>query len=118
MHQVNQQLCGAALAHPQWMPSHTYIVRADGDEMTGLGIWRNDLLLVDRSELAVEGEVVVAELNGRALIRRLAVLDGTYVLLSGSDRFPPIKVGDGDELTIWGVVRRRLAGEGIDMLSA
>lgn len=111
MRQVKEQLPSAATMHPEWMSSHTYIVRADGDGMTDVGIRHNDLLLVDRSELAAEGEIVVAELNGEALIRRLAIIDGSFALLPASDRFPPIRVGEGDEMTIWGVVRRRLAGE-------
>ncbi|MFV3307555.1 LexA family protein [Pseudomonas sp. NY15181] len=113
MHQLPESVHNAVLAQPQWMPSHTYIVRAHGDGMTGAGIHHDDLLLVDRSELAAEGEIVVAELNGEALIRRLAIIEGAFALLPASDRFPSIRVGDGDELTIWGVVRRRLSGQGV-----
>lgn len=117
MHQPSESVHKAASVHPQWMsshayPAHTYIVRAHGDGMTGAGIHHDDLLLVDRSELAAEGEIVVAELNGEALIRRLAIIEGAFVLLPASDRFPSIRVGDGDELTIWGVVRERLPGCG------
>jgi len=82
--------------------------------MTGVGIHHDDLLLVDRSELAAEGEIVVAELNGEALIRRLAIIEGAFALLPASDCVPPIRVGEGDELTIWGVVRRRLSGQAVD----
>lgn len=114
MHQLSEPIHSDALERPQWMPSHTYIVRAHGDGMTGVGIHHDDLLLVDRSELASEGEIVVAELNGEALIRRLAIIEGAFALLPASDRFPSIRVREGDELTIWGVVRRRLSGERVD----
>ncbi|AGI24572.1 LexA family protein [Pseudomonas sp. MT3] len=111
MHQVSESVHNTVPTHPQRMPSHTYIVRAHGDGMTGAGIHHNDLLLVDRSELATAGDIVVAELNGEALIRRLAIIEGAFVLLPASDCFPSIKVREGDELTIWGVVRRRLPVE-------
>lgn len=113
MQQVEERLHSFALPGQHWIPPHTYIVRADGDGMTEAGIRHNDLLLVDRSELAAEGEIVVAELNGEAFIRRLAIIDGTFALLSASDGFPPIRIGEGDEMTIWGVVRQRLSGEGV-----
>lgn len=89
---------------------HTYIVRACGEGMTGAGIHDCDLLLVDRSELAAPGEIVVAALNGEALIRRLAIIDGSFALQAANGRYPTLKVEEGDELSIWGVVRQRLAG--------
>ncbi|MDH1012698.1 S24 family peptidase [Pseudomonas nicosulfuronedens] len=88
---------------------HTYIVRACGEGMTQAGIHDCDLLLVDRSELAAPGEIVVAALNGEALIRRLAIIDGSFALQAASDGFPTLKVEEGDELSIWGVVRQRLS---------
>ncbi|ANI14976.1 DNA polymerase V [Pseudomonas citronellolis] len=87
---------------------HTYIVRAHGDGMTGAGIHDNDLLVVDRACLASSGEVVVAAVNGEPLIRRLDIIDGGYALLPANDRYPPIRIGEGDELAIWGVVRWNL----------
>ncbi|MBD9629725.1 MULTISPECIES: LexA family protein [Pseudomonadaceae] len=89
---------------------HTYIVRACGEGMTQAGIHDCDLLLVDRSELAAPGEIVVAALNGEALIRRLAIVDGSFALQAASDEYPTLKVEEGDELSIWGVVRQRLSG--------
>ncbi|MFV3414963.1 LexA family protein [Pseudomonas nitroreducens] len=88
---------------------HTYIVRAHGEGMTAAGIHDRDLLLVDRSELAAPGEIVVAALNGETLIRRLAIVDGSFALQAASEGFPVLKVEEGDELSIWGVVRQRLS---------
>ncbi|MCP1623838.1 LexA family protein [Pseudomonas nitroreducens] len=92
---------------------HTYIVRACGEGMTQAGIHDCDLLLVDRSELAAPGEIVVAALNGEALIRRLAIIDGSFALQAASDGYPTLKVEEGDELSIWGVVRQRLTGSDV-----
>lgn len=91
------------------IPLHTYIVRAHGEGMTAAGIHDRDLLLVDRSELAAPGEIVVAALNGETLIRRLAIVDGSFALQAASEGFPVMKVEEGDELSIWGVVRQRLS---------
>ncbi|KAF1051759.1 MAG: Protein UmuD [Stenotrophomonas maltophilia] len=86
----------------------TYLVRAQGDGMTGAGIHDNDLLVVDRSLLADQGEVVVAAINGAPLIRRLGLIDGEYALLAANDRYAPIRLSREDELSIWGVVRWNL----------
>lgn len=88
--------------------AHTYIVRAHGDGMTGAGIHDNDLLVVDRSALAESGEVVVAAVNGEPLIRRLGIVDGAFALLPANERYPAIRIAEGDELSIWGVVRWNL----------
>ncbi|WP_448681344.1 LexA family protein [Pseudomonas nicosulfuronedens] len=90
-------------------PLHTYIIRAHGGGMTAAGIHDLDLLLVDRSELAAPGEIVVAALNGETLIRRLAIIDGSFALQAASEGFPVLKVEEGDELSIWGVVRQCLS---------
>ncbi|MDN6859711.1 S24 family peptidase [Pseudomonas sp. CAN2814] len=95
---------------------HTYIVRACGEGMTEAGIRDSDLLLVDRSELAAPGEIVVAALNGEPLIRRLAIIDGSFALQAARDGFPTLKVEEGDELSIWGVVKRRISS--LDLLPA
>lgn len=92
---------------------HTYIVRACGEGMTQAGIHDCDLLLVDRSELASPGEIVVAALNGETLIRRLAIIDGSFALQAASDGYPTLKVEEGDELSIWGVVRQRLSARDV-----
>lgn len=91
------------------MPLHTYIVRACGEGMTEAGIHDSDLLLVDCAELAAPGEIVIAALNGEALIRRLAIIDGSFVLQAARDGYPSLTVEEGDELSILGVVRKRLA---------
>ncbi|MCY1423441.1 Protein UmuD [compost metagenome] len=88
--------------------SHTYIVRAHGDGMTGAGIHDDDLLVVDRSLLASAGEIVVAAVNGEPMVRRLGIIDGQFALLPANDRYPPIRIAEGDELSIWGVVRWNL----------
>ncbi|QRY77540.1 hypothetical protein JVX91_18280 [Pseudomonas sp. PDNC002] len=106
---------GKSLAAPLL---HTYIVRACGEEMTAAGIRDSDLLLVDRMELAVPGEIVVAALNGEAMIRQLAIVDGSFALLAANEGIPVLRVEEGDELSIWGVVRRRVGSDEVERAAA
>lgn len=45
-------------------PSATYFVRALGDSMTELGLHSGDLMIVDKSERAEHGDIVIAEVDG------------------------------------------------------
>nr|WP_271408148.1 S24 family peptidase [Pseudomonas sp. Q1-7] len=50
----------------------TYLVRCGGDSMVGAGIHDGDLMVVDRSREAVEGDIVIAAVNGEPTVKRLA----------------------------------------------
>lgn len=84
---------------------HTYLVRAIGDSMTGAGIYNGDLLIVDRSNVAKHGEIVIAAVNTEPMVKRLSYERGQAILLSENPRFPPRYILEGDELMVWGVVR-------------
>src|SRR5436189_5949120 len=49
----------------------TYFMRVSSDAMKEAGIYKGDVVIVDRSLKAVSGKVVIATLNGEMLIRRL-----------------------------------------------
>lgn len=83
---------------------HTYLVRADGDSMTGAGILDGDVLVVIRALSGRHGDVVIAAINGETFVKRLAVLGEEVILLSENPKYPPRYVLEGDDLVIWGVV--------------
>ncbi|MNZ24068.1 LexA repressor [compost metagenome] len=84
---------------------HTYLVRAAGDSMQGAGIFDGDLMVVDRSREAEAGDIVIAALNSEPLVKRLASEGRQVVLRAENPRYAPRYILEGDELTIWGVVR-------------
>jgi DNA polymerase V len=88
--------------------SATFFARADGDSMEGYGIYSGDLLVVNRAVKPVSGMVVVASLNGELLVKCYMVLDGKAFLTSGNRKYPPISLGEGHELVIWGVVEHSI----------
>ncbi len=45
-------------------PSATFFARAEGDSMTGFGIFSGDLLIVDRALQPQHGDVVIAAIDG------------------------------------------------------
>lgn len=83
----------------------TILMRVSGDAMTGAGIFSGDVVIVDRSAKAVNGKVVIANLNGEMLIRRLEKTFNKIRLVPETPRLSPIDVDlSGAEFAIWGVV--------------
>lgn len=72
--------------------------------MTGAGIHSGNLLIVDRSLEAVDGNVVVAALDGELTVQRLYKRDKTLLLLPANTRYQPIEIQTQQSFEIWGVV--------------
>jgi DNA polymerase V len=83
-------------------PTATFVVRATGKSLTGVGIFPDDYLLVDRSKTPKDGDVVVAIVDGAFTAKLFAQRQGRIVLLAANPAYPPIPWADGCE--IWGVV--------------
>lgn len=84
---------------------HIYLAKIQGDSMQGAGIYDGDLVIVDRSQEAVHGEIVIAALNGDPICKRLHRQGREIILLSENKSYPSRYVLEQDELMIWGVVR-------------
>jgi DNA polymerase V len=62
------------LKHLVRRPQDTFLVRASGDSMTGVGIFDGDLLIVDRSLEPRDGDVVVASVDNQPTIKTFRCL--------------------------------------------
>ena len=85
-------------------PAATFFLRVIGESMVGAGIHSGDLLIVDRSIHPVDGRIVIAIIDGELTVKRLSQKRGRIYLMSENPRYPPIKIRDGQNLQIWGVV--------------
>ncbi|HCG6982076.1 LexA family protein [Vibrio diabolicus] len=83
-------------------PSSTFLGFANGDSMTGLGIFDGDLLIVDRFPVAQHNDVIVANLNGEFICK---VLDMTNrQLLSANSKYSSVTITENDQFIIEGIV--------------
>lgn len=82
----------------------TFFVRAKGNSMTGAGIFDGDLLVVDKSLNANDGDIVVAILDGGFTVKYLSQQGNAVVLKPANAKFKDIEFKEGQELQIWGVV--------------
>ena len=81
-----------------------FMVRVEGDSMTGAGIDEGDLLVIDPRRTARDGDIVLAGVDGEPTVKRLQRRDARVVLLPENARYAPIVLGPHQELTVWGVV--------------
>ena len=82
----------------------TYFFRMKGDAMTGVGIFDNDVLIVDRSVKPANGKIIIAILNGELLIRRFHKNFSSAFLIPENDRYKPINLAEFNDFVVWGVV--------------
>lgn len=84
-------------------PAATFFVRVEGDSMVNAGIFPNDILVIDRSIQATQGDIVVASLYGEFTVKEL-VLGANPCLLPHNPAYLPISIPEGSDMEIFGVV--------------
>ena len=85
-------------------PVATFYIRVDGDSMQGAGIFHGDMLVVDRSLEPADGKIAVCLVDGEFTVKRLKLETDCLYLLPENPDFPPLKVTENNQLTVWGVV--------------
>lgn len=87
-------------------PSATFIGRACGDSMQGLGIFDQDLLIVDRFVDVQNLDVIVANLNGEFICKQIDIK--RRLLLSANEQHQPMLINEFDNFSLEGVVIRSI----------
>ena len=85
-------------------PPATSLFRVEGDSMIGVGIFEGDLAIVDRSIKPKSSSIVVADVDGAWMVKRLYKRGNVIKLLSEHPEHAPISFSEGQELIIFGVV--------------
>ena len=83
----------------------SFFVRVSGDSMIDVGIFDNDILIVDRSLTPTRQSIILASLDGEWVIKKL-IKDRlkNYYLKSENINYPNIKINSDTDTIIWGVV--------------
>lgn len=83
----------------------TFFMRVNSNAMEGAGIFKGDVVIIDRSLKPVSGKVVIANLNGELLIRRFEKIKNKVRLLAEAQSLSPIEVdATCCDFSIWGMV--------------
>jgi len=87
-------------------PSATFICKACGDSMQGVGIFDGDLLIVDRHVTPKHQDIIVANFNGEFVCKLLDIR--RRLLISANEKVQPVVINDFDTFSIEGVVVRSI----------
>lgn len=87
-------------------PSATFIGKAGGHSMQGVGIFNGDILIVDRHVVVKESDVIVANLNGEFICKIINI--AKRLLISANPKYKAIVIDEEDQFTIEGVVIRSI----------
>jgi len=85
-------------------PQATFFVRVSGSSMINAGIKDGDILVIDKSLEPIEGKIVIANVDGEFVLKRIRKKGGKLYLYPENSDFNPIEIKEGMECEIWGVV--------------
>ena len=86
-------------------PTATFLWRVAGESMRDVGIFDGDLLVCDRSVTARPGDVVVAVVDGSAVVKRLRQdPTGAATLAHENEYLTPFAPAAAAAVEVWGVV--------------
>ena len=83
----------------------TFCLIAGGDSQQGDGIFKGDLLVVDKLAEPYEDSLLVFSINGEFTLKRLRYGVGFVELISSNPNYPSIILREGEELKRWGVLQ-------------
>ncbi|TMP51423.1 S24 family peptidase [Pseudoalteromonas sp. S1688] len=88
------------------LSNSTFVGRASGHSMQGVGIFDGDLLVIDRAIKPKQNEIIVAVFNGVYVCKLIDLKNNN--LVSASDDYPPVNITKHDSFTLEGVVTQSI----------
>ena len=82
----------------------TFFLKVKGESMIGRGINDGDFVMVSPKADAKDGDVIAARLGDEATVKTLAHADGDVLLKAANPNDRDIRVREGDDFSIVGVV--------------
>ena len=85
-------------------PETTFFGRVSGDSMSGAGIEDGDLIVIDKSISASEGDIAVCFVDGDFTLKRILIEKDVVWLVPENPKYRKIKVTPDQNFMVWGVV--------------
>ncbi len=84
----------------------TFYARVNGDSMMNAGIYDGDLVVIDKSLEARDGDYVAAYVDGEFTLKRFKMDPSGRCawLIPANPHFQAIKVDESNDFMIWGVI--------------
>ena len=85
-------------------PAATFYGRVVGDSMIDAGVDEGDILVIDKSLEPKDGDMAVCFVDGEFTLKYLHISDSGLILKPANPRYPEIRITEGMEFRMWGVV--------------
>ena len=94
-------------------PAATFYGRVVGDSMTDAGVDEGDILVIDKSLDAQDGDMAVCFVDGEFTLKYLRFIESEtsggirerrIILMPANEKYPEIEVSEGVDFKLWGVV--------------
>ena len=85
-------------------PAATFMAYANGNSMVRAGIYHGDILIIDRSLDARDGDIIIAVLHGEFTVKQLSIINGTLFLIPKNPQYSSLKISAEMDFEVWGVV--------------
>ena len=90
---------------PSMYRKNNYVLKVNGDSMKEDGILDGDYVIVEKNNIAKEGDNVVAIINGEATLKRYYVGSNGIELHPRNDKYGIIYVNEEDDFRIQGLLK-------------
>jgi repressor LexA len=84
-------------------PNSSFMLRVAGDSLEGIGIYKGDIVILEKAKDANRGEIVLALIDGEWTLKIIERLEGKTVLRSANPKYPDFY--PHLSLEIFGIVR-------------
>ena len=87
-------------------PESTFYARIEGDSMQDAGIFSGDLVVIDRSLQASDGDYVAAYIDGEFTVKEFRADPSNKCawLIPHNDKYSKIRIDDLNSFIVWGVI--------------
>lgn len=86
----------------------TFLLRVKGDSMRDIGIFDGSILVVDKSLEPMDGNTVIAVVNGEFLVKIYRIQGKKHMLIAANKDYQPLIIDE--TVTVWGVATNCING--------
>lgn len=69
-------------------PGSSFMLRVAGDSLEGIGIYKEDIVILEKAKSANRGEIVLALIDGEWTLKIIEKIEGKVVLRSANPKYP------------------------------
>lgn len=84
----------------------TFYAKVSGDSLSDIGIADGDLVIIDKSLEAQNGDYVAAYIDGEFTLKQFLIDEANKCawLIPANKKYRPIKVTEENDFVVWGVI--------------